>query len=118
MQTKRPLLRGLLNAPKALLLSESCREREEEEKEEDEGKEERQNTDDRSIIISQTHRRLSSSKVSRFYLKSVAEFSFFPFKKYQKYTQQTTKKKSIIGNQRIHPLCHTAFTYTESKSLL
>jgi len=88
MQTKRPLLRGLLNAPKALLLSESCREREEEEKEEDEGKEERQNTDDRSIIISQTHRRLSSSKVSRFYLKSVAEFSFFPFKK-----QQTTKKR-------------------------
>ena len=67
----------------------------------------------RSMIASSSHQ-LRRKSVSRFvrlswlyYFKIVRKF---PLKIHTKDTTQTTnnKKKSVIGNQRIHPLCHTA----------
>lgn len=78
----------------------------------------------RSMIASSSHQ-LRRKSVSRFvrlswlyYFKIVRKF---PLKIHTKDTTQTTnnKKKSVIGNQRIHPLCHTALlTQRASRSLL
>lgn len=78
----------------------------------------------RSMIASSSHQ-LRRKSVSRFvrlswlyYFKIVRKF---PLKIHTKDThkQQTNKKKSVIGNQRIHPLCHTALlTQRASRSLL
>lgn len=80
----------------------------------------------RSMIASSSHQlRRRRKSVSRFvrllwlyYFKIVRKF---PLKIHTKDTTQTTnnKKKSVIGNQRIHPLCHTALlTQRASRSLL
>lgn len=78
----------------------------------------------RSMIASSSHQ-LRRKSVSRFvrllwlyYFKIVRKFLLKIHTKTQ-HKQQTNKKKSVIGNQRIHPLCHTALlTQRASRSLL
>jgi len=106
LRTKRPLL-GLLNAPVALLLlSSSCREREEGEKEE-EGKEEHHTIDDRIIItVVRRLKRVSFRRSLRYYYFMIVWK--FPLKIHTTNNTQQKKEYIRIGNQRIHPLCHTA----------
>ena len=68
----------------------------------------------RSMIASSSHQ-LRRKSVSRFvrllwlyYFKIVRKFPLKKIHTKTQHKQQTNKKKSVIGNQRIHPLCHTA----------
>lgn len=79
----------------------------------------------RSMIASSSHQ-LRRKSVSRFvrlswlyYFKIVRKFPLKIHTQKTQHKQQTNKKKSVIGNQRIHPLCHTALlTQRASRSLL
>ena len=70
----------------------------------------------RSMIASSSHQlRRRRKSVSRFvrlswlyYFKIVRKFPLKIHTQKTQHKQQTNKKKSVIGNQRIHPLCHTA----------
>ena len=81
----------------------------------------------RSMIASSSHqlrrRRKSGSRFVRlswlYYFKIVRKFPLKIHTQKTQHKQQTNKKKSVIGNQRIHPLCHTALlTQRASRSLL
>ena len=80
----------------------------------------------RSMIASSSHQLRRCRKVClvSFVSRGCIIFKIvrkFPLKIHTKDThkQQTNKKKSVIGNQRIHPLCHTALlTQRASRSLL
>lgn len=81
----------------------------------------------RSMIASSSHQlRRRRKSVSRFvrllwlyYFKIVRKFPLKIHTQKTQHKQQTNKKKSVIGNQRIHPLCHTALlTQRASRSLL
>lgn len=81
----------------------------------------------RSMIASSSHQlRRRRKSVSRFvrlswlyYFKIVRKFPLKIHTTKDTHKQHTNKKKSVIGNQRIHPLCHTALlTQRASRSLL